>query len=236
MPRKLSTKLAGCIVIELLAACGALAAGSAYKAGYAAYGQAKALALEDRRGHRALIVTAAFAAPLSVADSIAAQAIKEYGLERASLLIYSVASGNPAPLDARTAIGAALGQLNPAVLDYASARLVVTSYDGHCLAAISEQASLDPCTTPGGDSVHGFIRSALRIVDLSHGLQTREATPRSAAVQAIAVGSIVFFSAPSNVAQPGNRIILATTPAVEADSQLTSAVGDVFLRVGGRPR
>lgn len=235
MPRKSLKKLAGCIVIELLCASGAFAADYYYKAGFAASGQARALALEDRKGHRAVILTTAFDAPLSVVDTIAAQAIKEYNLERASLLIYSVASGDPALSDARTAIGAALGNLKAALLVYGNGRLTVSSYDGHCLVAVSAETSLDACTTPAGDLMGGYIRSAFQIVDLSHGLQTREATPRSVAVQTLAIGPVVLFSGPSNVAQPGKRIIVAATPAVENDTRLEVAAGEVFIRVGGRP-
>lgn len=236
MPRKSLKRLAGCIVIELVCTVAAFAANYAYQAGYAAYGQAKALALEDRRGHRAVIVTAGFDVPLSVADSVAAQAMKEYGLERASILVYSVASGGAKPVDARTAIGAALGGLKPAVLVYGNGRLTVSSYDGRCLAGISAEASLEACTTPAGDSVGGQIRSALRVVDIPHALGTRETRlPRSVAVQTIAIGPVVIFSGPSNVAQSGKRIILAETEAVEDNPQLTVAAAEVFLRVGGRP-
>lgn len=235
MPRKSLKKLAGCIAIEVLCAYSACAADYYYKAGFAASGQARALALEDRKGRRAVILTTAFDAPLSVADMIAAQAIKEYGLERASLLIYSVASGDPKPADARTAIGAALGNLKAASLVYGNGRLTVSSYDGHCLVAISAEASLDACSTPAGDVMGGYIRSALQIVDLSHSLQTREATPRSVSVQTLAIGPVVVFSGPSNVAQTGKRVIVAATPAVESDTRLEVAVGEVFIRVGGRP-
>jgi hypothetical protein len=31
-------------------------------------------------------------------------------------------------------------------------------------------------------------------------------------------------------------MILAVTPAVEEDPQLNAALGDVYLRVGGRPK
>ena len=237
MPKKLSKKLAGCIAIELVCALGAYAADYEFKAGYAAVGHVKALALEDRRGQRAVIVTAAFSVPLSVADSIAAAAIKEYNIDRASLLFHSVASGDPVHQDAHTAIGAALGDLRESFVVFGNGRLTVSSHDGRCRTALTVDASLAACTTPAGDSVSGRIRSALRIVDQTRGLQTRDQAPHSVAVQAIALGdSVVIFSAPSNVAQPGKSIILALTPAVENDTRLSAAVGDVFLRVGGRPK
>src|SRR5579871_5571083 len=95
MPRKSLRKLAGCIVIELLFGWTAVAADYQFKAGYSTYGQAKALAIEDLRGHRALIVSGAFSIPLSIADLIAASAIKEFNFERPNLLIGSFGSGDP---------------------------------------------------------------------------------------------------------------------------------------------
>ena len=237
MPKKSWTRLVGWLVIELTCALSAFAAGYSYKAGYAPYGDVKALAVEDRRGHRAVIAMAGFDVPLSVADSIAAQAIKDYKLERADLLIYSVAGGPPAPQDALTAIGAALGKLQSAYLMYGNGRLTVSGSDGHCLVALSATASLGACPIPAGDTVGGYMRSALQMVDQEHGLLTRDQTPRSIAIQAIALGgSLVIFSGPSNFAQTGKGIILAATPDVEGDTRLNQAVGEVFLRVGGRPR
>ena len=237
MPKKSLKKLAGCIVIELLCGLTAFAADYQFKAGFATYGQAKALALEDRRGHRALIVNGAFDIPLSVADAIAAQAMKQYNLERADLLIYSVASGDAKPVDARTAIGSALGALQPAVLIYGNSRLTVSSYDGRCLVGISPEASLESCNTPVGDSVRGQIRAAFQLVNVPHPLQSRDGSlPPPVAIQALAIGPVVIFSGPSNLAQPGHRVILAVTPAVEEDPRLNAAVGEIYLRVGGRPK
>lgn len=236
MPRKSLKKLAGYIAIELLCAYSAVAADYYYKAGFATYGHVEALALEDRRGHRAVIADATFSVPLSVADMVAAQVMKDYKIERSDLMIYSVATGDPSPAEALTAIGAALGKLNQAYLVYGNGRLTASSYDGKCLVGISPEGSLDACSTPAGDTVGGYIKSALTIVDLSQGLQTRDQPPKpSVAVQALAIGPVVLFSGPENVAQPGKRIILATTPAVENDTRLDVAAGEVFLRIGGRP-
>ena len=57
MPKKSLRKLAGCIAIELVCALAAHAAD--YKASYAEFGHVRALALEDSRGQRAVIVTTA---------------------------------------------------------------------------------------------------------------------------------------------------------------------------------
>lgn len=237
MPKKLSRRLVGWLAIELACACGAFAAGYDYNAGYASYGDAKAVAFEDRSGHRAVLAAAGFDVPLSVADAIAAEAIKQYKLERADLMIYSVAGGPSAPKDAVTAIGAALGKLQPAYLLYGNARLSVSAADGSCMAALSSSAAFIPCSIPSGDSVGGRIRSALQMVDETRGLQTREDAPKSLALQAISLGrSIVIFYGPGNFAPGGKRMIVAATPNVEGDTRLNQAVGEVMVRIGGRPK
>lgn len=238
MLKKSWKRLAGYIAIELFCALNALAAGYDYNAGYAEFGQTKAIALEDRRGQRAVILTAAFSMPLSVSDSIAAQVIKSYHLERANLLLFSVASGDPLPQQALTSIGAALGKIEPAVLIFGDRRLTVSSGTGRCLAALTPQSSIEPCTTPAGDQVRSPIRSALQMVDLTQSLTTRDNAPRSVAIQAIKLGgSVIIFSAPEDYAQPNKRVILAVTPALGVeDSRVAEAVGQVFIRIGGRPR
>jgi hypothetical protein len=235
MQTRLLKKLAGYIAIELLCVVAASAADYEFNAGYVELGRVRALALEDVRGQRAVIATAAFSVPLSVADTIAAQVIKQFNIERSSLLIYSVATGDPNPDEARNAIGAALGDLKPAVLEYGNGRLTVTAHDGKCRVALTPEASMTSCSTPVGDLVSGRIRSAYRMVDQMHGLQTRDQTPQSVAIQAIALGnSILFFAGPKNAARPGKGMILALGPAVEEDPRLSGAVGEVFLRVGRR--
>jgi hypothetical protein len=233
MQKRSLKKLAGYIAIELFCVVAASAADYEFNAGYVELGRVKALALQDRRGQRAVIAAAAFSVPLSVADTIAAQAIKQFNIERSSLLIYSVATGDPNPDEARNAIGAALGDLKPAIVEYGSGRLTVSSHDGHCRVALTPEASMTSCSTPTGDLVSGRIRSAFRMVDQMHGLQTRDQTPKSVAIQAIALGnSILIFAGPSNAARNGKGMILALTDAVEDDSRLSAAVGEVFLRVG----
>ena len=237
MLRRSLRRLAGCFAIELACAFAALAADYEFQVGYATYGQAKSLAIEDRRGNRAIITTAAFSLPLSVAETIAAQVMADHRVERPGLLIYSVASGEPVPQHARTAIGAAIGNLNPGYLIFGNGRLTVFTYGGRCLIALTAEASLQDCTVPNGDSVHGTIRSAYQVVETTHGLQTRDAGIYSVAVQAIAIGNrLIIFSAPENFAQPNKRLILAVTPAISDDPRVADAVGQVFLRVGGRPQ
>jgi len=235
MQKRSLKKLAGYIAIELFCVVAASAADYEFNAGYVELGHVRALALEDRRGQRAVIATAAFSVPLPVADTIAAQVIKQFNIERSNLLIYSVATGDPNPDEARNAIGAALGDLKPAILEYGNSRLTVSSHDGHCRLAITPEASMVPCTTPMGDLVSGRIRSAYRMVDQMHGLQARDQTPKSVSVQVIALGnSVLFFAGPRNAARNGKGMILALTDAVEEDPRLSGAVGEIFLRVGRR--
>ncbi|MGC8760919.1 MAG: neutral/alkaline non-lysosomal ceramidase N-terminal domain-containing protein [Bryobacteraceae bacterium] len=109
---------------------------------------AKALALEDARGHRAVIVTTdLIGLPMEVTDLVAARAMERYGLERASLVFNSshthtgpVVRGNLSVMDPRQAphrqaieayrrqlqeklfqvIGAALADLAPAEIAFGS--------------------------------------------------------------------------------------------------------------------
>jgi len=142
MPKKLSRKLAGCFAIELLFAAGLLAADSDYQAGTAAAGKVKALALEDRRGHRAVFATAEFPLSQSVSDFIAVQVLKAYGVDRAGLLLYSAGQGDPAPDDAVTAIGAALGSLEPAVVRSSGGAVSITAPDGRCRAMLAANGAV----------------------------------------------------------------------------------------------
>ena len=129
MPKKLSRKLAGCFAIELLFAAGLLAADPDYQAGTAAAGKVKALALQDRRGTRAVFATVEFRVSQSVSDFIAAQVLKAYDVDRAALLLHSTGQADPAPVDAVTAIGAALGALEPAVVRSGGGAISITAPD-----------------------------------------------------------------------------------------------------------
>ena len=233
MPRRLSKRLAGCIVIEFLLAGGAVASAAEYRTGFGRASLVQAVALEDRRFQRAVIVSAAFDIPLAVADHIAAQAIQRFGLDRAALLLHSTGAGSPAPDDALNAIGAAVSDLHPGTARFNGQGLTVRSEDDACVTVLAADASFRECTTHDGALLRGPIRSALKIVDLNHGLQTRTGPPRSFAVQAIALGaSVVLLAAPSNFLQASPGRILAGSPAVEGGSEVTAAIQEVLARVG----
>ena len=233
MPRRLSKRLAGCIAIEFLLTGWAVASAAEYRTGFGQAGTAHAVALEDRRFHRAVIVSAAFDIPLPVADHIAAQAIQRFGLDRPALLLHSTAPGDPAPDDALDAIAAAVSDLHPGTARFTGQELTVTSESGACVSVLAADASFRECTTHDGFLLRGPIRSALRIVDLNHGLQTRTGPPRSFAVQAIALGvSVVLLAAPSNFLQVSSGRILAGSPAVAGGPEVLAAIQEVLARVG----
>lgn len=220
MPKKLSRKLAGCFAIELFIAAGLLAADSDYQAGTAAAGKVKALALEDRRGTRAVFATAEFRVSQSLSDFIAAQVVKAYGVDRAALLLHSVGQGDPAPDDAVTAIGAALGALEPAVVRSNGAAVSITALDGRCRATLSPDGALafDRCAP--GEPVRAPIRAAFQIVDPSHALQPRGEPARPSSVQAIALGQ---------------RFVVLTVMGDRDDPRVSTAIRQVLTRVGRKP-
>jgi hypothetical protein len=217
MPKKLSRRLAGCFAIELLFAAGLLAADSDYQAGTAAAGKVKALALEDRHGHRAVFATAEFPLSQSVSDFIAVQVLKAYGVDRAGLLLYSAGQGDPAPDDAVTAIGAALGSLEPAVVRSNSGAVSITAPDGRCRAMLAANGAVVFERCGQGQPVRAPIRAAFQMVDPAHGLQPRGEPVRSSSVQAIALGQ---------------QFVVLAVEGARDDARVSAAVRQVLARVG----
>ena len=233
MRKRSSRRLAGSLAIELLLGWLTAAADFDYRAGAAASGQARVLAIEDRRHHRALIVNVGFSAPLTVSDHIGALSAKAYGLDRSALVIHSTREGDPAPQDAVAAIGLALSILEPVRLQYGDGMLEASTAAGCTM--VSDDAVLHPCRGTSGVAVHGPVRSAFRVVDLTHSLQSRAAAPRYATVQAIRLGrEVMILSAPANFVEPAPGRIVAVLPAVDPDSRVATALADVEARVGAR--
>jgi hypothetical protein len=230
MPRRSLRRLAGCIVIELLLAWGALAADAEYKAGAAAAGPVKALVLEDRRGNRAAVVEARFAVTRAVSDFAGARLLKAYGLDRAGVLMRGVSAGAPQTDELITAVAAALGKLEPASVHYGNGAMSVALPDGRCIAALAPDASLTLDRCGAGDPVRGPIRSAFQMIEPAHGLLARDATVPAYPVQAIAVGRQVTvlglggevpagrFRAPGRIVAPyaNDTSALPDTPDVES--------------------
>jgi hypothetical protein len=217
MPKKFSRKLAGCFAIELLFAAGLLAADPDYQAGTAAAGKVKALALQDRRGTRAVFATVEFRVSQSVSDFIAAQVLKAYDVDRAALLLHSTGQADPAPVDAVTAIGAALGALEPAVLRSGGGAISITAPGGLCRATLAADGALafDRCAP--GEPVRAPIRAAFQVVDPLHALQPRADPVRPSSVQAIALGS---------------QFVVLAVEGDRDDARVSAALRQVLARVG----
>ena len=217
MPKKLSRRLAGYFAIELLLAAGLLAADSDYQAGTAAAGKVKALALEDRRGNRAVFATVEFRVSQSASDFIGAQVLKAYGVNRAGLLLHSAGQGDPAPDDAVAAIGAALGGLEPAVVRSSGGAVSVTAPDGRCRATLAANGTVAFERCGRGEPVRAPIRAAFQMVDPAHGLQQRAEPVRASSVQAIALGK---------------QFVVLAVEGERDDARVSAALRQVLVRVG----
>src|SRR2546429_1105884 len=93
MRRRSWRRLAGCIAIDL-AAIGALAGALAgalpaadYKAAIASTGMARAVAIEDAHGTKAVFAQAEFRITQSLADLVAVQVMTKYEMDRAGILL-----------------------------------------------------------------------------------------------------------------------------------------------------
>src|SRR5205823_12760499 len=134
MRRRSSKKLAGCIAIELaLVACGTAAD---YKAGSAATGTARVLALEDARGAKLVFAQTEFRVTQAAADFVSAQIMKTWDMDRPGLVFHWSGIGNrPAETgDLLAAIADALGDMNPVAVRYAHRGITVVLEEGeHCV-------------------------------------------------------------------------------------------------------
>jgi len=240
----------------LLLAAGGLAvdfeADFEYQAGAAAAGQAKApvkaLVLEDRRGNRAAIVEAPFAVTRAVSDFAGARLLDLYGLDRAGVLLRGMPAAArqtpPRTDDLVTAVAAALGKLEPAVVRYGDGGLSVTTPEGRCVGALRSDASLtfDGCGAGGPvrtSLVRGPIRSAFQIVEPAHGFLKRDAAPPSYPVQAIAIGKGLTILALGGEARaagfPAKGVMVAPfsndTLALPDTPGMDAAIRQVLARV-----
>jgi hypothetical protein len=246
MRRRSSRRLAGCIVIELAAAAGLAAVNLEYQAGTAGSENAQALALEDRGGHLAVMAQAGFAITRSLADLLAAQVMKTYGLERGAILLRGAPGAPPVPgqpQDLIAVISAALGQLNPARVLYDGTAIAVITPEGRCLAEISAAASLAFADCSAGKPVGGPIRSAFQMAEPVRGLRQRSAPAASFPVAAVALGNRVAILAlggepPPGIASGRRATDLLIAPfsndnvAPPDDPQVRAAIQSVLARVG----
>jgi hypothetical protein len=231
MWRRCWKRLAGCIVIEL-----ALAAAPAfeYKAGTAQVGEARALALEDRRGNRMVVVQADSAVTREVSDVVAAALIRDYGLTREGLVILGRPGGSADARALLTAATAAMGRMAPSAVRFREGSLVAGG-------AMVSREGVEMCGEcgPGGEAVRSPLRAAFRMVEPEHGLERRGEVAAAYPVQAIALGTqAVILALPGAVPAgrfraPG-RIVLAfanDAVSVPADPRVEEAVRHLLRRL-----
>jgi hypothetical protein len=231
MSTKFWRRLAGCIAIS-----GALTAApkAEFRAGAASMPHARAIVLEDRRGFRAVFLEADFPLSRELSDFVAVQLVKLAGLDRAGIVITGTGAAPPAADDLLGAAAQALLQLSDATVSY-DGIVSVRRADGGCLGTLYP-IHLEGCR--GGAPVHGAIRAAFQMVDVPHGLQTRDSVSRAYPVQAVAIGKAVTVlalggNAPSGLAAPG-RIVVAHANDARAEAPLSvveAAVAAVLRRV-----
>ena len=243
MRKRSSRKLAGCIVIELALAAAGVPYGSAagYRAGAAEAGSARALVLEDARGHRAVFTQTEFRITGAVADFVAARLLVSLDLERSGLLFHwsGIGARLEQPDDLVAAITAAVAALEPAEVRYGHRSLFVVA-GGRCLGTLSPDGGLVSGGCADGAAVTGVIRAAFQMVEPIHGLQKRGERVRSFPVQAIALGKQVTVLAlsgeaalPEGVNPRGLIFAQFSNEAAAApqDARVRAAVERVLARV-----
>jgi hypothetical protein len=226
MPRRFWRRLAGCIATSCC-----LAAAPEYRAGAAAAGHVRAVAIEDRRGARAVFAEADFPITRAVSDFVAVQLVKARELDRAAMVLSGTGGAPEEPSAIVAVIERALSNLNPATVTVGGG-ISVRTPGGACLATLYP-VRLSGCR--GGEVVHGNVRAAFQMVDLPHPLQTREAASPAYPVQAVAIGKATILALAGDVPEgryPGIVVAhandttpLPNVPAVEA------AIANVLKRV-----
>jgi hypothetical protein len=203
----------------VFAACAAAADGPGYRAGVARLDvapgiRADAIALEDSRGNRAVLVRTNARLSRTVADLAGARAEKSYNLRRSCLLLESTASGAASVGELAdglfTAAGAALGDLQPARLGFSgtSGALVISTPAGETRASFPDaaQGPLRP--------VRGPIRCAFRVLDAQSELAPPDGPSAPArasySVQAIRFGTEVTLVALAGDVPPAAAARLST--------------------------
>jgi hypothetical protein len=231
--------LALAAAIELALAAGGFAAD--YRAGAAESGSARALVLEDARGHRAVFTQTEFRITGAMADFVAARLLVSLDLERPGLLFHwSGIGARPEQADDLVAaITAAVAALKPAEVRYGHRSLFVATGD-RCLGTLSPDGGLASGGCADGVAVAGAIRAAFQMVEPVHGLQKRGEGVRSFPVQAIALGkqvTILALSGEAALPEGVNPRGLIFAPfsneavAPPQDERVRAAVARVLARV-----
>lgn len=206
-----------------------------YRAGAARTAHVVAVALEDRRGYRAVFAEADFPITRAVSDLAAVQLVKAYDLDRAAIAISGTGGATPDAGEIVSAAAQALGRLDAAAVSFSGAVSIATP-GGACVATLYP-VRLEGCRQ--GAPVRGPIRAAFRMLDVPHALATRDAAPRAYPVQAIALGKQAVILALGGSVEPGRyeapgRIVVPfanDSAPMPRDARIEAAIGSVINRV-----
>jgi hypothetical protein len=162
----------------LFCAAGLWVAGLEYQAGIAAAGGVKALALEDRRGNRAVIAEGDRALTRQISDLVAVEVMKEHGLDRGVILLRGTGSRPAATSAFLDVIRAAFQALAPAALRSTGDTLYLSwGPSAHpARACLLPSGALElSCagSSAAGSPVLAPILGVFQMVDLTHGLLKR---------------------------------------------------------------
>jgi len=221
---------------------GALSAAD-YKAATASAGMARALALDDSQGGRAVFAQAEFRITQSLADLVAVQVLKKYDMDRGGILLrWSGIGDRPAqPEDLVSAISQAMDAVEPADVRYAHRGLSVAAVEGErCIGSLSPDGNLGfgGCGKDGA-AITGPIGAAFQMVEPTRGLLRRGDMVRAFPVQAIGLGKVVTILALSGEAMmppgvsPRGLIFAPFSNEVTAppkDERVSTAVQNVLSR------
>lgn len=219
-------RLAGSIAIS----AGLAAAAPEYRAGAAAVDHVRAVVVEDRRGARAVFAEADFPITLAVSDFVAAQLVKSYGLDRATIVISGKGDAAEEPAAIFSAVERALGAMQPAEV---SEGISIRAATGACLATLYP-IRLEGCRE--GRGISGPIRGAFTMVDLPHGLQSRETVAPAYPVQAVALGkfTILALAGEAPAGKYAARVVVSHANASDpypGEATIANAVAAVLAKI-----
>jgi hypothetical protein len=175
---------------------------------------------------------AAFPITRALSDFIAAQLVKEYNLDRATIVLRGTGGAAPRPEAVAAAVASALHHLEPAAATFDGAVISIRTPDGACLFAIPSGKCAE------GRPVRSPIRAAFQMVEPEGGLQKRGDALAAYPVQAIALGKEAAILAMGGDAHyPAAKGLLLVpfandTVAAPAGERLTAAIRRVLSRVG----
>jgi hypothetical protein len=218
----------GVVVVWVFLAATLIAAD--YRAGTAHTGGAVALAIEDGRGGRVVIASGAGG------ELVAARAAKEYGLDRARLVL--IPCGAAADTDAVvTVIGGALGDLKPAQVWFGPAGIEVRSADGAPVAVLGGGKLTLGGRAPadGARRVHGLVRAAFQVVEFGRALAPEGAETRTVSwAQAVRLGKDATLAAVGTCgcAPQAAAVIAGPAGSGACPAEIDGALAGLLRRLG----